>query len=407
MILKQFFDYYFKAINPDVANLYQSMLPEKNDLALAYSNMLVNHDEEALFFLLKFYQQTSRLRLNNPQQAIAFCEPNNICFPFFVEYIWHAIDENSRSKMSTTLGVTDIDKISTQLNSDPHLRNWFRSIITKSLTQPVLFSLNEITALQNYSSGGELSFVRFALPHYQTMSGRMLDAGCGTGFGTLIMSQYFDVCAIDACTPRLERAKAFINLYRNLVKKEKNTLFAEMIRLIEKELGDMTVDYQFPSLDQLLTLNLKDVRFLKGGLDYLPYPDHYFTAINCLDVLEHTSAPTAIISEFTRVLMKGGRVFVTVPTLYGKIEQVYYEELAGNILPAMLHLHHFDLPTLRQLFNPKHFKEVEIVPFDFKEWDDFVKIADQSSLKDLAARLKANKIAQVPGQVFAVYEKIT
>lgn len=401
MILKEFFDYYFSVINPEVMAVYQQLLPGVSDLSSAYEQMFSRNDDEAIAFLLEFHRATSELRNHTPQQAILFNVHNNVCFPFFVEYLWKVMGESERQKLIQQAGSDGLQEICSRLNNDVTLRNWFRKEIGSSLSQQDLFTLNEIIALQNFSSGGEFSFLKYVYPGIQKLQGRILDAGCGAGFATLVMSQYASVYSIDACRARLERAMAL----SGMMKKGEKTIFPKVIDLIEEELGGIQVECEFPCADDLLSGDSKEVTFAEGSIDSLPYPENYFDAINCLDVLEHTYSPEAIIAQFARVLKPGGRVFITAPTRYGEVEQHIHESIEGTLFPAMLHMHHFDPESLTAMFVRHGFKEVEVTPFDFMSWEQFMEIADRSPARELAEELRAQPFDQVALQLFAVYEK--
>lgn len=402
MILREFFDYYFAAVDPEVLNIYQLLMPGVSDLSSSYETMFSRNDDEAIAFLLKFHRATSALRSSNPHQAILFNVHNNVCFPFFVEYLWEVMSSGDRQKLMQEAGTDNLQEITERLNEDVNLRNWFRKEIGSSLSQQDLFTLNEIIALQNFSSGGEYSFLKYVYPDIQKLDGKVLDAGCGAGFATLVMSQYASVFSIDACKARLERAMAL----SNMMKKGEKTIFPRVIDLIEEELGGIQVECEFPSADNLLSGTSKEVTFVEGSIDALPYPDNYFDAINCLDVLEHTYSPEAIVAQFSRVLKSGGRVFITAPTRYGEVEQHIHESIEGTLFPAMLHMHHFDPQSLTEMFNRQGFKVVEITPFDFMSWEEFMKIADRSPARELAEELRAQPFDQVALQLFAVFEKI-
>jgi SAM-dependent methyltransferase len=265
-----------------------------------------------------------------------------------------------------------------------------------------LFRLNEVIALQNFSSGGESSFLKYVYPHVQSVSGRVLDAGCGAGFATMVMSQFADVFSIDACKPRLERATALSNMMR----KGEKEFFPGVIKLIEEELGDLAENVHLNVTENLLNGEPRKVEFTAGSIDALPYPDQYFEMINCLDVLEHTYDPTKIIQQFARVLKPGGHLFITVPTKFGEVVQHFYEGLEGSMFPAMLHLHHFDPKILNEMFRQNGFKQYQLTPFDYMSWESFIEIADQSPHTQLVAALKSHPADEVALQLFAVYEKI-
>jgi len=401
VILKDFFNFYFDVVDDDVLQLYQELLPESDELAAAYEEVFSRNDENAIAFLLDFHNATARLKQEKPEQAILFNVANNVCFPFFVEYIWSVISDAERKNLTEAAGSSDLDVITQRLREDRDLRNWFRREIGSSLRQEDLFTLNEIIALQNFSSGGEYSFLKYVYPHIQHLDGKILDAGCGAGFASLVMSQYMSVHAIDACKARLERAMAL----SAMMKKGEKKIFPRVIKLIEEELGTMAVQCEFPAAEDLLIRGSQPVDFAEGTIANLPYPDNTFESINCLDVLEHTYDPDGIIGEFARVLKPGGRVFITAPTRYGEVEQRIWENIEGTLFPAMLHMHHFDPQSLTRIFEKHGFKEVEITPFDYMSWDDFLQIADRSPARELAEELRSHPFDQVALQLFAVYEK--
>lgn len=48
----------------------------------------------------------------------------------------------------------------------------------------------------------------------------------------------------------------------------------------------------------------------------LPFPDHCFDAVFCLEVLEHVPEPAQVMEEISRVLKPGGRAWISMPFLY-------------------------------------------------------------------------------------------
>lgn len=401
-MLMKFFDYYFARVNEDVLDLYKNLMPDCDDLADSYANIFTRNDEESITFLLEFYRATAELRHNNQQQSILFNTHDNICFPFFVEQVWQMLDDKKKAAVAARAGNDELAAIIDVFISDVEMRNWFRREIAVDLGQDDLFSLNEVIALQNFSSGGESSFLKYVYPHVQNVAGNVLDAGCGAGFATMVMSQFADVFSIDACQPRLERATALSNMMR----KGDKDFFPGVLKLIEDELGDLAEDVHLNASADLLNGEPRKVEFTAGSIDALPYPDQFFDMINCLDVLEHTYDPAKIIQQFARVLKPGGRLFITVPTKFGEVVQHYYEGLDGSMFPAMLHMHHFDPLTLNEMFKQNGFKEFQLTPFDCMDWASFVEIADKSPQTQLVADLKSHPLDVVALQLFAIYEKI-
>jgi ubiquinone/menaquinone biosynthesis C-methylase UbiE len=56
-----------------------------------------------------------------------------------------------------------------------------------------------------------------------------------------------------------------------------------------------------------------DVHFMKGELQELQLPTASFDRVICTEVLEHTTDPSAIISEIRRILTPAGHAVITVP----------------------------------------------------------------------------------------------
>jgi SAM-dependent methyltransferase len=76
--------------------------------------------------------------------------------------------------------------------------------------------------------------------------------------------------------------------------------------------------------------SVPDLKIELGDLNQsLPYPDHTFDYLVCLDGIEHTESPSNAIREFQRVLRKGGKLFLSTPN-YLNIERRLHFLLTGN-----------------------------------------------------------------------------
>lgn len=61
---------------------------------------------------------------------------------------------------------------------------------------------------------------------------------------------------------------------------------------------------------------LDGIEIRSGNLDSrLPYDDHLFDCIVCVEGLEHIENPSNAISEFSRLMKAGGRLIVSVPNI--------------------------------------------------------------------------------------------
>jgi SAM-dependent methyltransferase len=99
---------------------------------------------------------------------------------------------------------------------------------------------------------------------------RVLDAGCGVGYGSVILAEggALDVVGVDVAGAVVEAAKA-----------------AER-----------------PGL-----------RFEQADVGSLPYPDDSFDAVVCFEVIEHVEDPEAVLRELARVLAPGGVIAISSP----------------------------------------------------------------------------------------------
>lgn len=398
MITKDFFTFYFNAVRPEVRNLYASLKPEENNLADAFTQILMKHDQESIEFTLRFNDITRQVRDKYPQEVILFNVHDNICFPFFVDFVWNNVDSSTRNLIKKSYGVDECDHLVKVLKADRDMRNDFRLNIGNKMNQEQLFALNEIISLQCFSSGGEYSFLKLAYPLLKELNGRVLDAGCGAGFASLVMGQHLQVNSIDASRSRVERAASLAQMMAAGDEK----IFPRVMNLVKTELGELLQDVEFPDIDNLTAGTGKDIEFHCGSLDNLPYADNYFDVINCLDVLEHTYNPDVILQQFYRVSRPGSPVIVTVPTCYGAIDQQWHEFNDGNIFPAMLHMHHWTAESIDDMFSRNGFKAREIRPFDYMPWSWFEKKCQEVGEK---GEIITNRQEQVPLQIFAVFER--
>ena len=57
----------------------------------------------------------------------------------------------------------------------------------------------------------------------------------------------------------------------------------------------------------------QNIQFNTGDVTRLDFPDEFFDAVICVDVLEHVDHPAQVLRELRRVLKPGGQLVVTVP----------------------------------------------------------------------------------------------
>ncbi len=95
---------------------------------------------------------------------------------------------------------------------------------------------------------------------------------------------------------------------------------------------------------------------LQDMTEKLPYQDGFFDAALCVQVIHHADMATIsrVVGEISRVLKKGGYLFVTVPTLRNQAET--FEQLEPNTFVPLdgpekgLPHHYFTPEELREVF---------------------------------------------------------
>lgn len=101
-------------------------------------------------------------------------------------------------------------------------------------------------------------------------SGRVLDAGCGSAYGSVILARAgaAEVIGVDVASAVLDAARS--------------------------------------GMPDNVTLQAADLRSL-------PHPDDYFGLVVCLEVVEHFQEPEAMLDELARVLAPGGVLVLSSP----------------------------------------------------------------------------------------------
>jgi 2-polyprenyl-3-methyl-5-hydroxy-6-metoxy-1,4-benzoquinol methylase len=397
MILERFLDYYLSHTIPDIAARVTALLPaglEQNARNLA--GMFKRSDEEGLEFQMAFYEIMADIRQQDPAHCIMFDDSSNVCYPFFIQYAWERLPLAAKTRAMDYYGISEVEELIPILIEQREARNWFRNNQAPSLKQKDLFAFNEIIALINFSSGGEYSFLDLVYPKVRELRGCVLDAGCGAGFASLLMSQHLEVTGIDACRPRLNRAQGMASL----LQRAKHSFLPRVLSLIETEMGEIFSGSRASIREGLLQDRPEQLSFIQGSLDSLAFPDQTFDVIVCLDVLEHTYDPSTVIREFARVTRPGALVFVTVPNTNGELYQRLEEDSRGATFPAMLHLHHWEPASLSDLFQSCGLELVEMRLFDYLPPEVVQRLPDADRVKLVADD------SGFPLQVFAVFRRV-
>ncbi|WP_405484641.1 bifunctional 2-polyprenyl-6-hydroxyphenol methylase/3-demethylubiquinol 3-O-methyltransferase UbiG [Nocardia sp. NBC_00511] len=92
----------------------------------------------------------------------------------------------------------------------------------------------------------------------------------------------------------------------------------------------------------------KAITYSVGRAEALPYEDHSFDVVTCVDVLEHVDNPALAVSEIARVLKPGGIFcYDTINrTLLARLVMIWIPEyLTGMVARGTHHHHQFIKPA--------------------------------------------------------------
>jgi O-antigen biosynthesis protein len=140
----------------------------------------------------------------------------------------------------------------------------------------------------------------------EVVSGRVLDAACGTGHGTALLARVADVAVgVDFAPPALERAR--------------------------REHGAVA-------------------EFREGDLRDLPFDDAVFDHALCFEAIAHVREPETVVDELRRVLRPGGLLLISAPNrgVYPPGNPLHLSEISSLELQALLDARFANVAIYRQ-----------------------------------------------------------
>ncbi len=136
-------------------------------------------------------------------------------------------------------------------------------------------------------------FARYTFAREFAEGSRVLDVGCGTGYGAAHLAQGASaVTGLDASTEAIEYAAAH---------------------------------YRFSNLS-----------YETGSATALPFANGHFALVTCFEVIEHVEDWGRALDEIARVLAPGGTALISTPN------RLYYTDSRGTEGPNPFHIHEFD-----------------------------------------------------------------
>ena len=217
-----------------------------------------------------------------------------------------------------------------------------------------------------------------AFSRHVTLGGaRLLDLGCGNGAYTELLAQDYEFTnAVDVQSENVEQFRA---------------------RIASTPLADKI-----------------ETRVMAG--EHLAFPDNYFDAVTCIEVLEHVQSEAQTIAEVYRVLKTGGLFLITVPNRLFSFEThmvtVASRRFPGRRLPLLPYLpplqtriadaRNYTSRSLRKLLLGSGFAEVatDYVMPPFDRWK-----AGRRFLRPVVDRLESGPARNFGVSVVGIYRK--
>ncbi len=105
--------------------------------------------------------------------------------------------------------------------------------------------------------------------------------------------------------------------------------------------------------------------FVVGDAQKLPFKNNFFSAVFCLEMLEHVDDPIQVLKEMKRVLKKDGYGLILVPT-DNKLFKITWS-LWTMYYPVWRHAHvqSFTGNSLEDIFASLHLKIIRVKTFHF------------------------------------------
>jgi len=107
----------------------------------------------------------------------------------------------------------------------------------------------------------------------------------------------------------------------------------------------------------------KGITMLKGKLDPSKLVDMEFDVITSFEVIEHINNPNEELSNFNKILRKGGMVYITTPNFNSLLR--YRLKSAYNVITYPEHLSYYTPKTLSKVFTGNGFKKEKILTTGF------------------------------------------
>jgi ubiquinone/menaquinone biosynthesis C-methylase UbiE len=130
--------------------------------------------------------------------------------------------------------------------------------------------------------------------------------------------------------------------------------------------------------------------FIPAAGDALPFPDEYADIVLLVEVIEHLNVPIKTISEISRILKKGGLVFVTTPnyafpSFWPAAEWLADQSrLVAKMGGGEQHVQKFSPASLADIFQKAGFQTVKLGTF--YQWSPFASMLSNKWAESLLVK---------------------
>lgn len=137
-----------------------------------------------------------------------------------------------------------------------------------------------------------------------------------------------------------------------------------------------------------------NIEIIKAEAENLPFENNSFDFINASELIEHVENPQKVLEEIYRVLIRGGKCYISVPNRFG-FKDPHFKLYSINYLPRFLA--EFYLSLRRAHKDYKFFKDRQkLSEMRYFTFAGFLKLAGNAGFKTIDIR--EEKIKKIKNQ---------
>jgi SAM-dependent methyltransferase len=162
-----------------------------------------------------------------------------------------------------------------------------------------------------------------------------------------------------------------------------------LIVIKEKGIAEEVIGIELTPLEDSHQKDKLIDRFLFGNIEtmHLPFPENYFDAIVCGDVLEHLVDPWSVIEMLTKYLVVGGVFIVSIPNIRFRkaLTRIYFRgdfSYESSGIFDKTHLRFFCKQNMLDLLSSDQLKVHKAYPnFEFHQSDRLIDFINKTTFR--------------------------